>query len=113
MSAQNDFRHEIEQEEWDRIASGAQFQRLLAAKKRFIIPAFAFFLVYYFLLPILIGYAPSLMRARIMGVSVAYMFALSQFLVGWVIAWLYLRAAARFDHLSAQIARQDCEPGGR
>lgn len=104
----------MRQKDWDRIASGTQFQRLLAAKKRFIIPAFGFFLVYYFLLPILIGYAPSLMRARIVGVvSVAYLFALSQFLVGWVIACLYLRAAARFDRLSSEIARQDGEPGGR
>jgi uncharacterized membrane protein (DUF485 family) len=36
-------------------------------------------------------------------VTIAYLFALSQFAVGWLIAALYLVAAARFDALSADI----------
>ena len=53
--------------EWDRIATSAQFQELLARKKAFIFPVFLFFLVYYLLLPILVGWAPRLMSNRVFG----------------------------------------------
>ena len=89
-----------DQAEWDRIATSAQFQDLLARKKAFILPAFLFFLVYYLLLPILVGSAPRLMSNRVLGtVTLAYLFALSQFVVGWVIAGLYLKASTKFDRL--------------
>ena len=87
-------------EDWTRIANSAQFQYLLAVKRSFIIPVFVFFLAYYLLLPVLVGHAPRLMSARVVGtVTVAYLFALSQLVVGWTIAWSYLRASARFDKL--------------
>ena len=83
-------------EEWDRIAASRQFQDLLAVKRLFIVPALVFFLLYYFLLPILVGYAPKLMGTRVFStVTVGYLFALSQFLVGWLIAGLYMRASAK------------------
>jgi len=84
--------------EWTHIANSAQFQHLLAVKRSFVVPVFVFFLAYYLLLPVLVGYAPRLMSTRVVGtVTVAYLFALSQFVVGWTIAWLYLRASSRFD----------------
>ncbi len=90
--------------EWNRIAASREFQHLLAVKKTFIVPAFLFFLTYYLLLPILIGYAPRLMSKKVIGsVTLAYLFALSQFVVGWVVAWLYLRASSRFDKLAEEI----------
>jgi|SRR5580704_10218 uncharacterized membrane protein (DUF485 family) len=86
--------------DWTRIANSAQFRQLLAVKRSFILPVFVFFLAYYLLLPVLVGYAPRLMSTRVVGtVTVAYLFALSQFVVGWTIAWLYLRASSRFDKL--------------
>ena len=71
---------------------------LMRAKKRFIIPATIAFILYYFALPILVGYAPAFMATPVIGpVNIAYLFALSQFFVAWLIAFLYVRAAARFD----------------
>jgi uncharacterized membrane protein (DUF485 family) len=104
-----------EQADWDRIADSKQFQDLLAIKRIFIVPALVFFLLYYFLLPILVGYAPKLMGTRVIGtVTLAYLFALSQFVMGWVIAWLYLRASARFDRLTQDIlAKVEIRQGGR
>jgi uncharacterized membrane protein (DUF485 family) len=94
--------------DWNRIAGSARFQHLLAIKKMFIVPAFLFFLAYYLLLPILLGYAPRLMSMRVFGtVTLAYLFALSQFVVGWIIAWLYLRASARFDRLVEDVLQRD------
>ena len=98
---------------WNRIASSARFQHLLAVKRRFIVPAFLFFLGYYLLLPILVGYAPRLMSTRVVGaVTLAYLFALSQFAVGWTIAYLYLKASSRFDRLVRDLlAAEAIEPG--
>jgi uncharacterized membrane protein (DUF485 family) len=94
------WRRRPDEAEWNRIAASAKFQHLLAVKKMFIVPAFIFFLGYYLLLPILVGYAPRLMSARVVGaVTLAYLFALSQFVVGWTIAYLYLKASAKFDAL--------------
>jgi uncharacterized membrane protein (DUF485 family) len=76
----------------------------MAAKARFIVPATLFFIAYYFALPVLVGYAPKFMSTPVVGVvNLAYLFALSQFFVAWIIAWLYTRAANRFDAMGKNI----------
>ena len=92
------------QAEWDQIAQSQPFKDLMATKKIFIVPAFVFFVVYYFALPVLVGYAPQFMSTKVFGVvNLAYLFALSQFFVAWLIAGLYVRAAANFDRLAKDI----------
>ena len=92
------------QSDWDIVANNKEFKDLMAAKARFIVPATIFFIVYYFALPILVGYAPKLMATPVIGpVNIAYLFALSQFFVAWLIAWLYVRAANRFDRMAASV----------
>jgi uncharacterized membrane protein (DUF485 family) len=92
------------QTEWDQIAQSQPFKDLMATKKIFIVPAFVFFVVYYFALPVLVGYAPHFMSTKVFGmVNLAYLFALSQFFVAWLIAGLYVRAAANFDRLAKDI----------
>jgi uncharacterized membrane protein (DUF485 family) len=89
---------------WDRVAASREFRELMAAKKIFVIPAFVFFLVYYFLLPILVGYAPQFMSTKVWGnVNLAYLFALSQFFMAWTIAGLCVRAADNFDEISKDL----------
>jgi uncharacterized membrane protein (DUF485 family) len=86
--------------DWSRVTQMPEFRAMVRAKLRFIIPAVIFFVVYYFALPVLVGYAPGLMSKRVIGVvNIAYLFALSQFFMAWIIAALYLRAAARFDRM--------------
>ncbi len=108
-------RQEPNRAEWDRIAASREFKDLIEMKKTFIVPAFVFFFVYYVGLAVLVGYAPKLASMRVIGtVNVAYLFALSQFVVGWVIAALYLLAAAKFDALTEHILTQvDKQQGGR
>lgn len=97
---------------WDRIAASREFKDLMATKKTFIVPAFIFFVVYYFALPVLVGYAPQFMATKVVGkVNLAYLFALSQFFVAWIIAALYVRAADNFDRLSKDILDK-AEKGG-
>ena len=95
---------QYEQSVWDRVAASHEFRDLMATKKIFIIPAFIFFLVYYFLLPLLVGYAPQFMSTKVWGnVNLAYLFALSQFFMAWTIAGLYVRAGDDFDEISKDI----------
>jgi uncharacterized membrane protein (DUF485 family) len=89
---------------WDRVAESREFKDLMATKKMFIVPAFIFFVLYYFALPVLVGYAPQFMSTKVIGqVNLAYLFALSQFFVAWLIAGLYVKAANNFDRLSKDI----------
>jgi uncharacterized membrane protein (DUF485 family) len=90
--------------DWERLAASAQFKALLKAKARFVVPATVFFVVYYFSLPLLVGYAPQLMARKVFGVvNVAYLFALSQFFMAWLLAWAYVRAAGRFDEMARDV----------
>jgi len=85
----------------------------MATKKIFIVPAFVFFVVYYFALPVLVGYAPHFMSTKVIGVvNIAYLFALSQFFVAWIIAGLYVKAANDFDRLSKDIIDDHVNGGG-
>ncbi|HEV7591028.1 MAG TPA: DUF485 domain-containing protein [Longimicrobium sp.] len=84
--------------DWTTIESSPEFRALVASKRRFIVPATVFFIVYYFALPMLVGYFPDVMSRDVFGrVNVAYLFALSQFLMAWVVMALYVRRARDFD----------------
>ena len=98
--------YQATQTEWDRVAATKAFKDLMATKKVFIVPAFIFFIVYYFALPILVGYAPQFMSIKVGKVNLAYLFALSQFFMAWTIAWLYMKAADDFDKLAKDIVEQ-------
>ena len=92
---------------WEEIAASPDFKKLIRAKLGIIVPATLFFIIYYFALPILVGYAPELMQRKVIGnVNLAYLFALSQFFMAWGIAALYLRAAARFDLMAKKIVEK-------
>lgn len=93
---------------WEGLAASESFRRLIKAKWRFIMPAMIFFIAYYFALPILVGYARPLMETRVFGaVNIAYLFALSQFFMAWIIAARYVRAAAQFDRMAREVIEQD------
>src|SRR5262249_47381016 len=93
--------------DYDRIAATPAFRALLRAKARFIVPATLFFVVYYFALPVAVGYAPAWMGRRVLGpVNLAYLFALSQFVMAWALAALYVRRAARFDRMASDVVEQ-------
>jgi len=104
--------HELTAEEdrdaadWDGIAASAEFKALLKSKARFIVPATIFFIVYYFALPVLVGFFPDAMKTRIGPVNAAYLFALSQFFMAWAIAFIYTRAAAKWDTAAASVLAQ-------
>jgi uncharacterized membrane protein (DUF485 family) len=87
--------------DWEGLAATPEFAYLLRKKRRFVIPATLFFIVYYFSLPVLVGYFPVFMSRRLWGpVNLAYLFALSQFVMAWVLAGLYVYWANHIDRLA-------------
>jgi len=89
---------------WDEIAAAPEFKALLAAKVRFIVPATIFFVIYYFALPYLVGYHPELMKTKVWGeMNWAYLFALSQFFMAWVVAAFYVVVAKGWDRRAAAV----------
>jgi len=101
-----------EKSQWDRVAEMDEFRLLLLAKVGFVVPATIFFIVYYFALPVLVGYFPGLMDRKVWGqVNIAYLFALSQFFMAWGICYLYVRAARKFDDYGARIMKRLEEDG--
>lgn len=91
---------------WEAVANRPAFRELLRAKKRFIVPACLFFLVYYFALTVLVGYFPGLSQKKIGPANLAYWFALSQFFMAWAVAMIYVRAANRFDRRAHEILEE-------
>jgi len=89
---------------WDAIAADPDFKSLLKAKARFIVPATIFFIIYYFALPILVGWYPQMMSQPVWGdMNWAYLFALSQFFMAWILAALYIGVAAGWDKKAAAV----------
>jgi uncharacterized membrane protein (DUF485 family) len=96
---------------WNEVFASADFRALIKAKVRVIVPAIVFFITYYFALPVLVGYAPAFMERKVIGsVNLAYVFALSQFFMAWIIAALYLGWAARFDEMARKIVSKHAKP---
>ena len=92
---------------WAKIADSKEFRLLLIAKAKFIVPATLFFVVYYFALPVSVGYFPEFMSRKVLGpLNLAYLFALSQFFMAWIIAALYVRAAGAFDKRAQDLIKK-------
>lgn len=92
---------------WAAIDSDPRFRDLHDRKTRFLWGLMGFSIVYYFLLPIGAGYFPELYHVKLWGpINVGLVFALSQFLVAWFIAYYYARRASDFDDMAEAIARE-------
>jgi uncharacterized membrane protein (DUF485 family) len=99
---------------WKRIFESPAYRQLVQKKKAFIVPACVFFVVYYFALPVLVGFYPEVMAQPVLGkVNGAYLFALSQFFMAWILAAIYVSAANRFDRQVAELLKSVHVKGGR
>jgi uncharacterized membrane protein (DUF485 family) len=98
--------------DWVAIERSPEFRELVAKKRAFVVPATVFFLSWYFGFIILAGYAPDFMGSEFLvdGLTVGYVLALSQFLMTFVLGWLYVRRADRvFDPLSERAVKRALE----
>lgn len=97
---------------WHQIYSSAPFRRMIQQKKRAVCAMTVFFIAYYFALPLLVGYRPGLMSRPVWGeANWAYLFAFSQFLMAWAIAFIYMRFASRFDKMADNILADAAKSG--
>jgi uncharacterized membrane protein (DUF485 family) len=101
--------------DWEAAERSPEFKELIAKRKRFVLPATIFFLSWYLGFILLAGYAEDFMGNSIYeGLTVGYVLALSQFIMVWVLAGVYLRKANRdFDPLARKAAARAVEVGRR
>ncbi len=99
---------------WAAVNADPRFQALHRKKSRFLWGLMAFSVVYYFLLPIGAAYFTDLFKTKVWGViNFGLVFAWSEFIVAWGLAWIYARRAnAEFDALAAEINRDAMKNGG-
>jgi uncharacterized membrane protein (DUF485 family) len=94
--------------DWKAIDSRPEFQELHRKKMGFLWGLMIFSMVYYFLLPIGAGYFPQIYHIKVWGpVNVGIVFALSEFVVAWALAFIYAkRASTVFDPMAAAIVAE-------
>jgi uncharacterized membrane protein (DUF485 family) len=92
--------------DWNAVIADPRFQSLHRRKQGFLTGLMVFSVVFYFLLPIGAAYFQDLYKTKVWGVvNFGLVFALSEFVVAWGIAFYYSRrAGADFDRLAAEIA---------
>ncbi|MEO6148201.1 MAG: DUF485 domain-containing protein [Sulfuriferula sp.] len=90
---------------WQAIDADPRFQALHRKKSRFLWGLMLFSMVYYFLLPIGAAYFQEIFKIRVWGaVNIGLLFALSEFVVAWLVAYIYSRKAnTEFDSMAQDI----------
>src|SRR5688572_11947054 len=103
--------------DWQAVERSGEFRELVARRRRFVVPATAFFLSWYVGFILLAGYAGGFMGHQIVdGLTIGYVLALTQFVMVWALGWAYLRYADRvLDPLREAAAARalESEPGPR
>ena len=94
--------------DWKAVEQSPEFRELIAARRRFVLPATVFYLSWYLGFILLAGYAPDFMaRSVYEGLTVGYCLALSQFVMVFTLGWMYARRSARvFDPLAERVVRR-------
>lgn len=112
-----DTRAESGDVDWVAAERSPQFRDLVRKRRAFVLPATIFFLSWYLGFILLAGYAPDFMGESLYeGLTVGYGLALTQFVMVWVLSWLYVRRSDRvFDPLAERAAShaRDAGVGGR
>jgi uncharacterized membrane protein (DUF485 family) len=92
--------------DWLAAERSPEFRELVKKRRSFVVPALAFVFIWYFGFIALAGYAPDFMGESVYeGLTVGYVLALSQFVMTWVLAAMYLRRADKvFDPLAERAA---------
>lgn len=99
---------------WAAIDADPRFQRLHRQKTNFLLGLMIFSVVYYFLLPTGAAYFPEIFKVKVWGpINVGLVFALSEFIVAWGVAFFYSRRANReFDAMARELIADAERIGG-
>lgn len=97
---------------WSAIAADPRFVELHRQKSIFLWRLFAFGVAYYFMLPVGAAWFPDIFKITVWGpINIGLLFALSEFVVAWAIAFCYARKAGTFDIMAEAIARDAMKIG--
>ncbi len=91
--------------DWKAVEQSPEFKELIAARRRFVLPATIFYLAWYIGFILLAGYAPDFMAESVYeGLTVGYCLALTQFVMVFTLGYLYLRRADTvYDPLAKKV----------
>jgi uncharacterized membrane protein (DUF485 family) len=92
--------------DWQAIEGSPEFQELVKARRSFLVPATIVFLVGALGYLLLAAFAQGFMSKEVFGgIPIAWLAALSQVLLTWLITWAYLRKAdSTFEPLEERAA---------
>ena len=92
--------------DWLAVERSQEFQELVRERRRFLVPATIVFLVGAIGYLLLAAFVPSVMDWQVVdGLPFAWLAAISQVLLTWVLTWAYLRKADRdFEPLEQRAA---------
>jgi uncharacterized membrane protein (DUF485 family) len=101
--------------DWEAVEGSPEFQELVAARRRFVLPATIFFLCWYVGFILLAGYAPDFMGSSVYeGLTVGYCLALTQFVMVFTLGRMYLRRSERvYDPLADRVVARALGAGER
>ncbi|KKB44573.1 DUF485 domain-containing protein [Bacillus thermotolerans] len=91
---------------YEQITESTKFKGLVRKKTKFIVPISAFFLIFYFLLPVLTSYSTILNAPAIGDISWVWVFAFAQFIMTWTLCMLYVRKANQFDGMADEVIEE-------
>jgi uncharacterized membrane protein (DUF485 family) len=91
---------------YEQLVQTDEFKGLLRSKKAFIIPTTIFFLIFYFALPLLAAYTKVLHTEVIGSVTGAWVFAGLQFLLVWILGFIYVKKSEKYDNLAKSILQK-------
>jgi uncharacterized membrane protein (DUF485 family) len=90
--------------DWTAIAASREFQELLRSRRRFLVPAVAFFCGYFLAFLSLLAWAPDSMAEHAVGsISWALVWGASLVFMAFVMAWLYSRKSAEWTRMAQRV----------
>jgi uncharacterized membrane protein (DUF485 family) len=97
----------LDVDDWKRVESSPEFERLVAARRRIVVPSLIVFVLVFGTFTVLAAWDHHFMAREIVsGFTVAYAFALGLIVMTWLLAFIYIRASnRRIDPLAAAVAR--------
>jgi uncharacterized membrane protein (DUF485 family) len=92
--------------DWSAVIQDPRFEALHRKKQGFLTGLMLFSVAFYFLLPVGAAYFQGVFSLRVWGVvNVGLLFALAEFVVAWLVAFVYSRRAGlEFDRLARELA---------
>lgn len=85
------------------------FRQFVQEKKRFLLPAIVFLFVFYFSLPLTLAFFPQQMSATLpfINLSWGWLYAFAQFIMTWLLCWMYWHKAKHFDQLVERMQEEN------